>query len=236
MAVSYANHAEIIDTDDNDSVTVTVPASLAQDEMWVIFAIIDSSLGNVTINTPSGFTQIGSQFAGATNGLPDCALYYKIAGASESNATLTCSSAGRDTVVYSIRITKDTDETLALDAVGTLAAPSGSGTTVNAPDITVGADGSLALLFWGVENNADAESVISSPSGTTKRDTRTGTPGTAFATQSVNAGTYAPGNWTWNDADDNRIAQTFSIKPIVTLIRRQKPISVDFAVRRASGY
>lgn len=236
MAVSYANHTEIIDTDANNSVTVTVPASLAQDEMWVVTVAIDTNGGTFTINTPSGFTQIGSQFDGANDGFPECALYYKIAGASESSVTLTYFGADFDAVVYSIRITKEAGEALALDAIGTVARPTGAGTTVDAPDITVGADGSLAILFWALGGNSGAAPAPTAPAGSTKQDDREGFPGCAFATQSVNSGAFAPGNWSWTGSLPNRLAQTFSIKPAVPGVRRQSPVYVNFSITRAFSY
>lgn len=236
MAAVYANHTEIIDTDTNNSVTVTVPTSLAQDEMWVVLVIIDTNGGAFTINTPSGFTPIGSQFDGADGGFPECALYYKIAGASESSVTITSTGTDFDSVVYSIRVTKDAGETLALDAIGTVSRPTGAGTTVDAPDITVGADNSLAILFWALGGNGGSAPTPTAPTGSTKRDDRTGFPGAAFATQAVNSGSFAPGNWSWSGSRGNRVAQTFSIKPLVAAVSRRPLVNVGFAVTRASGY
>jgi hypothetical protein len=62
---------------------------------------------------------------------------------------------------------------------------------------------------------------MAAPAGATLRDSRVGDnvyPVAAFATQAVNAGAFAPGNWTWGasaDLNTNRMAQTISIKDTV---------------------
>lgn len=208
MDVTYANHTEIIDTDANNSVTVTPPASIASGDIWLIWASVDSDGAGLVINTPSGFTPIGSQWDDGDGWLEN-RLCYKVAGASESNVTLTVTGADYDAVVYSIRIV-GSEGTPVLDATGTPTRPSGNGTTLDAPDITIGADGSLALLFAAAGSTSWTK-----PTGTDNiRDSRTGAyPSTAWTTQSVNAGSYAPGNWTLSDNRDGRSAQTISFRP-----------------------
>jgi hypothetical protein len=213
MAAGYGNHTEIIDTDANNAVTVTPPASLAAGEMWVILFAVDIDNGSSqNLSTPSGFTLVGSTWTGATSDFPLCAIFYKIAGSSESNVTISYTGNDFDAVAYSIRVTKGAGETLAIDAVGTVNRPTGSGTSVAAPAITVGANGSLAILYAAIGGNGGSVPTLTAPSGSTKRDDRTGWPGVAFATAARNAGAYTPGNWTWTGSRSNRTAQTFSIK------------------------
>lgn len=222
MAVAYQNHTEIIDTDANNSVTVTVPTSLAQNDVWLIAATIDADAGTVTISNPSGFTWIGSQYTGGDVGWPECGLFYKIAGASESSATLSYTGTDYDVVVYSVRINGN-HTSAPIDATGTPITPAGTGTTIDAPDITVAENGSLAILVAACEGG-NPGTTFTQPSGTTLIDSRVGNsifPKAAIAYEARNSGAYAPGNWTI-ESDVGRCAQTFSIKPAATATTKPK--------------
>ena len=219
MTAAFANATEIIATTDAATIVVTPPASLAAGNMWLILLTWDADPGS-TIGTPTGFTKIGSDFVGADDGWPHCVLFQKIAGAGEGNVTIT--RTGGDNyhrVAYSIRVTGD--GTLSMDAVGTPNTPTGEATTIDAPDITVAQDASLAVLHGASVGTPTFGTTMAAPAGATLRDSRVGDnvyPVAAFATQAVNAGAFAPGNWTWGasaDLNTNRIAQTISIKDTV---------------------
>lgn len=216
MAVAFSNLTEIIDTDQNNSITVTPPSGLAAGDIWLIVVVIDGSAG-LTIDTPAGFSNIGSQIVGADDGWPQVKAFYKTAGASESNATVTSTGTDFDSVAYSVRITGT--GTLSLDATGTPITPTGTGTTIDAPDITIAENNSLAVLIAAsVGTPTFGADQIAAPSGATLRDYRDGNdvyPACGIATQAVNAGSFAPGNWGWGASatnNNNRIAQTFSFK------------------------
>jgi hypothetical protein len=241
MAAAFANATEIIETSDANTITVTPPASLAAGNMWPIFLAWDTDSGS-SIATPSGFTKIGSDIVGADDGWPQCVLFQKIAGASEGNVIIT--RTGGDNyhrVAYSIRVTGD--GTLEIDAVGTPITPTGEGTVIDAPNIAIAQDGSLALLFGASVGTPTFGTTMAAPAGATLRDSRVGDNVysiAAFATQAVNAGAFSPGNWTWGasaDLNTNRIAQTISIKDIVAAEgRRQQPRNVSQAVNRSYTY
>jgi hypothetical protein len=141
---TFENATEIIETADTATITVTPPASLAEGNMWLILLTWDAESGS-SIGTPSGFTKIGSDIVGADDGWPHSVLFYKIAGASESNATITRTGGDNfDRVAYSIRISGTA--ALSLDATGTPTTTTGEGTVIDAPNITIAQDNSLAVL------------------------------------------------------------------------------------------
>lgn len=206
--VAFANATEIIDTDANNSITVTVPTNLASGDTWVIYCAVDADSGG-TYGTLSGFTAIGNQWNGAA-GYSIQRAWYKVAGASESNATVTITGTDYDSVCYSIRLT-GANATTPLDATGTPSTPNDTNNTIDAPDITIAANNSLALLFFA----SDTSGTATEPSGTTPGDSRLSAyPTAAFAYQSVNAGSYSPSTWsTGAYVPNNKAVQTISFKP-----------------------
>lgn len=211
MAVAYANHTEIIDTDANNSVTVTPPASLAAGETWLALAYYDAP--GLTLSGPaSPWVQIGSQFGNTSDPAPLCGAWYKVAVGSDADGTITCSAGSDfDAVVYSVRIT-GAHASAPLDATGTPNSPTGFGTTVDAPDITIAENGSLAILMGALQGN---EATFTKPATATMPDSRVGAglyPVCGFAYESVNAGPYAPSTWGFGSSN-GRAAQTFSLKP-----------------------
>jgi len=213
---TFENATEIIETADTNTLTVTPPTGLATGNKWIIYVVWDAEPG-ATVATPSGFNIVGSRIAGADDGWPIVYVFEKTSGASESNATLTRTGGGNyHRVAYSIRVSGTA--ALSIDAVGTPTTPTGTGTTIDAPDITIAQDNSLALLFAASVGTPTFGTTQTAPSGSTLVDGRSGNdvyPVAAFARQAVNAGSFAPGNWTWGASatnNNNRIGQTISIK------------------------
>ena len=209
--VTFESAAEIIDIDQNNSVTITVPASLAAGNIWLITLTCDMDPGGSISTTLTGFTAIGTNIVGADNTYPVTQMWYKVAGGSESNATITPTGVDYDCVGYSVRISGT--GTLSLDATGTPAAPAGSATTIDAPDITIAQNNSLAVLYAAVVGQPTM-ATFTAPSGSTLRDSRFGNnvyPSMGIATQAVSAGSFAPSTWGFSSTD-NRTAQTVSFK------------------------
>jgi hypothetical protein len=207
MPVTYETNTRIIDTDRNNSITVTVPSGLAEGDLWLIYACLDCDAG--TINTPSGWVDIGSQFGVG----PINKLFYKIAGASESSVAVTSSGGDYDSIAFSVRIS-GVDTTTPISAVGTPNLPSGNGTTIDAPDVSVARDGSLAILV-ACSYGTTGQDAITKPSTASEINTRAASaeyPACGIAYEAQNTGSYAPGNWTLTTSDGQRAAQTFIIQ------------------------
>lgn len=193
--------------------SVSVPASLASGELWVIQFVADADPGG-TISVPTGFTSVAATQAGQ-EGFPIMRAFWKIAGSSESAASVTTTNSY---ICWwsSIRINGQ-DGTAPIGNTNT-ASSTGAVTTLDAPDITITNNSSLALLFFAAEGDTTA-AVVTNPTSTTligSRDGANNFPAAGSAYQSVNAGSFTPGNW--SDAPTNSdildgIALTIEIIP-----------------------
>lgn len=218
MAVSIVTSTSTTDTDSNTSMSVAVPSGLTTGDLWLVCVVVDQD-GGWTIALPSGWTSIFTTIQGAV-GWPAMRAFAKIAGASESAVTVTWSGTGDsyDAWAASLRITGH-HATNWLGNVGTAALPSGEGSTIDAPDITIQDNGNLALLFAACEGDSTPAIDFSSvPSGSTlvvRRDGSNVFPSAGVAQQAVNAGSYAPGTWGQGN-DQGRIGQTVEIRAAAT--------------------
>src|SRR5690606_506481 len=134
----------------------------ASGDTWVIVAVVDSN-GAATLDTPSNFESAHAQVDGSDGGYPSVRTFWKIAGASETAVSVSASNGVYVLWCASIRVTG----AHASSPIGNIAttSPSGSGTTLDAPDVPIQNDGSGAILVaGGIISSGTA--AFTAPSGT----------------------------------------------------------------------
>lgn len=194
------------DTDQNETTTVTVPASLASGDTWVIIVAADNDAG-AGQPTCSGFTAVDAGLTDATDGSYTRA-FWKIAGSSESNATCTAVSGNwYDVVTYSIRIT-GAHASAPIGNIGNNN-PAAGGANLVPQSITIATTGNAAIA-WIAGSASIAP--ITKPTSMTLLSTDTANwPGVSAAYQTgLTAGTFAPASWT-NTSADPAMTQMFEI-------------------------
>lgn len=206
------------------NVSVSPPAGLTAGDAWVIQVWIDSG-GSSSINTPSGFTAMHAQVT-SSGGFPEYKAFFKEAGASESAVSVTTASGVYDMYCVPLRISGDIDASSLANFVGNVATftPTGGGNSIDAPDITIQNNNSMALLTMGCNNAGNGN--MTSPSGTTELYERKGAgvyPCLDTAYQAVNAGSYTPGTFDWQNSDTGRLAVTLEILPAAGGVTEQVP-------------
>lgn len=203
MAVAY--QTSTTGTFTGTSLSANVPSGLAAGDTWVVVGCQDDD--NFTAVAPSGWELVDARFNTTwPNGF---AVLKTNCTGSETAQTISITGGSGGGLYHSIRLSGG-HATTALDAVDEFA-QAGSSTTIDAPDITVANDGSLAILV-AVQNSFGTWTV---PSGATPiADTTDGGSiklGSGY--EARDAGAYAPGNWTSSRNDQGRAALTFSIAP-----------------------
>lgn len=178
------------------SVSVSPPTGLAAGDTWVIGFCADTNrAGAEVLQDISGFTGVvASQMPTGGGVWPVARMWYKVAGASESAVNVT-SAAGVfwGSNYASIRLT-GTHATTPLDT-SALTNANSAATSTDVSNLTVANNDSMAILMYCHANNA----APTLPSGTTAIGGGTGLltgPGTGYASQAVNSGTYDPSAWT----------------------------------------
>ncbi len=208
MAANYANHTEIIDTDQNESITVTVPTSLASGDLWLVIVSMDSDAGAGMPNAPGGWAAVDAGYTDADGGTCTRA-FWKVAGGSESSVAFTPSSGNwYDAKAYSIRITGAHAST-PIGNVGNNF-PINGGANLTPQSITIQETGNMAVLWLA---GSASIAPITKPTGTTFMDDHESSwPAIEVAYQTgLSAGTYAPGAWT-NTSADPAYCQTIEIR------------------------
>lgn len=204
MAVNYQSSNTAAQGSYGTGLLVSAPSGLAADDLWLIVVISDQSAG--VINLPTGFSEVSASF----NSYPRCRAMIKKATETESNPTITTTSnEGFGIAAISVRLTGQ-HLTTPLDA-DLSTTVSGSGSTIDAPDITVAVANSLALLSAVINSTT----TITRPTGSTDINYINDGGGIAIrlAYEARNAGSYTPGNWTYGTGASGRAAETFSIQP-----------------------
>lgn len=210
MTVQYRNYTTTgrVDVSSSKALSVSPPSGIQENDLWVISIQVDTNSGAETIDLPSGWNQVSSQYAPAARGYPISRSIWKKAGPSESAVTITFSNGGFYSAFASSVAFYGQDLTTPIGNVST--ALDGSTTAVNAPDISIVANGSIAVLFAATSGNA----TITRPTGTNDLGGSEGWCCSRSAYQSVDAGTYSPGNFTYSATTTYAgAAQTFEIKP-----------------------
>lgn len=216
----------------NGSHAVAVPSGLAAGDLWLIINVFDANAGGV-INVPSGWTAVSTTLAGTPDGWPICRAFGKIAGASESAVTVSYTGTAWDMWSASIRLS-GADPTTPIGNSGFLqSSGTANPTLVNAPDVTVQADGSLVVL-WGAQegdSGTGATGAITAPAGTTDIVGRTGAnvfPIGKVSYEARNAGVYAPGDWSFPRANTpdalDGVVQTIEIRPAPAAAAELPPV------------
>jgi len=217
MAVAFPSSTQTASSDaaggGSVNVNVNPPSGLTTGDVWAIVAVLDHD--SSTIATPSGFTPAHAQLDG-TPGYPGVRTYWKIAGDSESAVNVS-SSGGQNYVLWcaSVRITGANTA----NPIGNVATttPTGTGTTLGAPSVTIQNAGSGALLILAASPPSGSLS-ITQPSGSTMLQARhqgNDFPSGAVAYELRNAGSYSPGTWSLHGANvgEGRIGVTIEILP-----------------------
>lgn len=177
------------------SVSISPPTGLAAGDTWVIGFCADTArAGAEVLQDISGFTGVVASQMPTGGDWPVARMWYKVAGASESAVNVT-SAAGVfwGSNYASIRLT-GAHATTPLDT-SALTNANSAATSTDVSNLTVANNNSLAILMYCHANNA----APTLPSGTTAIGGGTGlltTPGTGYASQAVNSGTYDPSAWT----------------------------------------
>jgi hypothetical protein len=198
MAVSLAAQSLVTGSDlagGSGSISISPPSGLAAGDLWLVLLVSDSVGGD--IGAPGGWTQAGSAVVGGVNGYTRLEAFWKIAGGSESAASFTRASETWITLAYNLRFTGVHAST----PVGNVAsvAPASQAVTItpDAPDVTIQADGSLAVLVVGWLTSGGFATTAAVPSGTAALSSSSlnGYPQIRGATEARNAGAYAPSTW-----------------------------------------
>lgn len=183
------------------NVSTSPPTGLTTGDIWVICAFADTDTGSGSISVPSGFTAVSDAHR-YSNLYPLLRSFYKEAGASESAVDVAFGSGCYDCQTVSLRVSSaDT-----LDIVSSEAESAGGASpqSLDAPDVTVSENSSVAVLVFGCHVESGSASTISEPSGSTAvvKD-QSGYPQWGIAYEARSAGSYAPGNWTATSAGKN---------------------------------
>lgn len=209
MAVSLVGYtANAVDNGGSGtSISVPPPSGLAPGDLWVIMVQIDTTEGGSEgLNLPAGWSAVSDMFT-TTDWYPIGRAFYKLAGPSETNVSIT-SSSGAFYIAHYVSCRVSGQHATPLDTANTKT--NVYGTTIDAPDVTVAENGSLAFV-WAFA--ASDGGTFTEPSGTSLITKRTG--GwciSCYATKAVDAGSYAPSTFGLTSAA-SCCAQTFVIKP-----------------------
>jgi hypothetical protein len=214
--VEFANANAIVEGTDlaggDGTLSVAPPSKLSEGNLWVVTVGIDNDPG-ATISMPAGWSAIHTLVSGADNGYPTQRSFYKIAGAGETAVNVTVENVYQHWAVSQRYI--GVDQTTPIGNVATTN-PTTSQSTLDAPDITIGANKSMAVLTEAHHATSASATTITIPSGTTEimaRGASTKYAQGAIAYQARDSGSFAPGNWTLSAARTNRSGITFEIKP-----------------------
>lgn len=210
-ATTSADHGGTGGTD-----TVTLPSGLTAGDLILITALCDAEPGG-TISVPGAYTAVQATVAG-NEGYPIMRSFWKIAGSSESDPSVTTTNTY---ICWFVSRRYDgTDQSAPIGNIGNADSGTGTGTTLDAPDITIQRDGSAADLVFVWEGDGLFGPTVTVPSGTTSMAEREGngtfpSGGAAYELRAT-AGSYSPGNWTLTRGDTDimdGIAQTIEIMP-----------------------
>lgn len=183
------------------SVSVSPPSGLASGDLWIIMASADTGrLGTEAMADISGFTALAVSQKG-TGDWPITRMWYKIAGASESAVNVTTAAGCFWGFNYATARLSGVNNSTPLDTSAVPGNASGAATSTDVTNLTVAANGSMAIGMFTYANNT-APTI---PSGSTSITTQ-GTPGFGAVYQAVNAGTFDPSAWT-HASSGNRIIQ-----------------------------
>lgn len=214
MAATFANANARIDGSDlsggDGNLSVSPPANLAENDLWLILACGDFDAGG-TISLPSGFTAVHDTLYGA-GGYPGQRWMWKKAGASESAVDVYMENVWQRWAI-SIRVTGQNQTT----PIGNVATSNpGDNTVIDAPDITVQTDGSLgmsSLTFHPLSASATGITVPGTTTSITERESSGFYAQGACAYEARNAGTWSLGNYTLDQTRGRINCVTFEILP-----------------------
>lgn len=216
MAVAFPSSTQATSTDaggaGSTSVSVSPPSGLASGDTWVIVAVVDAI--GTTLQVPSGFTAAHAQVVG-NQGYPFVRTFWKPAGSSES-AVAVSASGGENWILWAASIRATGANANPIGNVATTN-PSGSGTTLDAPDVTIqNADSGAIAILAGSPDGSSSTQPITIPSGMTALQAKTAPfPVGSTAYQLVNAGSFTPGDWVFDGwpALQGRVGVTIEILP-----------------------
>jgi len=216
MPAEFKNAAAATASAAGGSISVSPPANLQKDDLWLIVVVVDvNGTGAEIIGIPPTFTDISATQYANGNSFPAYRAMYKRAVGNETAVTVNFTNGTFfDAWSDSIRI-KSQSFSNPIGEVATFTTNADTGTT-DAPDLGSIKKGDLVILV--LAGNAHAS--ITPPIGALAIDTNadSGFPTSATARIAVQAASYAPGNWTHtNTANDQRVAQTFAINAFAPL-------------------
>jgi hypothetical protein len=215
MSVAFPSSTAFTSSDaagGNPSVSAPVPSGLVAGDLWIIVAVQDSDASAV-LSTPSGFTAVAAQVGSNANVVK---AWYKYAAGGDSAVTV---SGTHGYVLWgvSIRVT-GMHASAPIGNVGTPVDSNATSKNIDAPDVTIAAAGSGAIMVAAAGSTTGGTTAVTPPSGATSFASRDGSnvyPTAGVAYELVNAGSFAPGNWSMGAGTnyEARVGVTFEIVP-----------------------
>lgn len=162
MAWTYVN-GNSYESSSSTDVVLSKPTGTAEDD--ILFALVVDGLTSAPTSAPSGWTKLAENI---NSGILDyCAVYYKMAGASEPS-TYTWTWASADSCSGQITTWRGSFDTAdPIDSFSNTAYTI-SNTTVRAASFTVASDSS-PVIFFGAAYTGPTQSTYTPPSGFTER-------------------------------------------------------------------
>ena len=198
------------------NLSVGVPSGLASGDLWLISSTVNNFGGaGDQIGVATGFAAVSpaQRFSAA----PEQRSQYKVAGSSESSASIAFASPSYLTYAFSARFT-GTHASTPIGNVVTGTASSGSGSATVAPGTLMVQDaGSAVVVHVSFYPQADAGAITPASGYTEAAEYGAAN---AYLAASLNyklrgAGSETPGNFTCTSASvvDERVAQAIEIRP-----------------------
>lgn len=218
MAIAFRDTAKTITANLATSVAVTIPATVQTGDVLVFVA---QSGFLTTLGTPAGWTAAGAQVDATSS---SARMFYRVAQPGDAGATVTSTvSTGSGRLLGFVEAYSGADSSAPVNAYAGLAAAS-STTSHTTSTVTTTVDGCWVLQCL-VEKSTSTTS-ITSPAGTTRRETALPTPVAgqsdgAFvdSNAAVGAGSAGGGTFTTDVASANAQKFTLALAPAQQVAR-----------------
>lgn len=214
MSISYIDgtNAGVLDSTSPYSVSMTIPTTVAIGDLAIMAVTLGSTTGTISLTTPSGWTQLGTTDSRTSQ---QTAIYYRTIASGDAGTTVTITASGATSaqrfgavmVVY-----RGCDPTPTVQQVGN----NTSGTTINAPTISVPSGGALLEV---ASSKGTSPGAWTQPAGFTLRQENHSTSGSGDTTIAI-AGNLSGGTggdtWTLAVSTGQHAAFSIALAPKTT--------------------
>jgi hypothetical protein len=191
------------------NLTVGVPSGLTTNDCWLIISTADIDTGTGDISLASGFS---AATANVAYSYPKSRAQYKVAGASESSASVPHASSSYQVYATSMRF----DGTHTSTPVGNASTDNGAGgsVTVTPPAVTIANDSSMAVTLCAAYTSTSTPTWSAPPSSMTEVNAvEVIYAPHIVAYKAVDTGSFSPGAFTNTQAMYQYVAFNIELVP-----------------------